>query len=295
MLERLFELYTLPLVAWIENAVNWLVVNYRPVFQAMRWPVDQLLEHVQAFLQWLPAEAFILLVLAIGWGVAGRRVGLFCVAALVFLGFLGAWEATMTTISLVITAVTFCVAVGIPLGILAARSDAFHAVLRPVLDAMQTTPSFAYLVPIVMLFGIGNVPAVMATIVFSLPPMIKLTNLGIRQVSSEVVEAAYAFGSSPRQVLWEVQLPLALPTIMAGLNQTIMMALAMSVVAAMIAAGGLGLIVFRGIGRLDIGLAAIGGLGIVLVAIMLDRITQALARAHEHNGGALRDRRFWAT
>jgi len=166
--------------------------------------------------------------------------------------------------------------VGVPLGIAAARRDGFEKGLRPVLDIMQTIPPFVYLVPIVMLFGVGMAPGIIATIIFALPPIIRLTNLGIRSVPEDLIEAAFAFGSSPRQVLWEVQLPLALRTIMAGLNQTLMLALSMAVIAALIGAGGLGLTVYTGLGRLDVGAATEGGLGIVLLAMILDRITQAL-------------------
>jgi glycine betaine/proline transport system permease protein len=183
----------------------------------------------------------------------------------------------MVTLAMVVTAVVFCLIVGVPLGILAARSDRWAAVLRPLLDIMQTIPSFVYLVPIVMLFGVGIVPAVIATIIFALPPLVRLTNLGIRQVQSELIEAGQAFGSTPRQILWEIQLPLAMRTIMTGVNQTLMLALSMVVIGALIGAGGLGLTVYTGLGRLDIGYASIGGLGIVLMAIILDRITQAMA------------------
>src|SRR3546814_1543332 len=171
------------------------------------------------------------------------------------------WPETMTTLAMVLTAVVFCALAGIPVGILAARSNGFAAALRPVLDIMQTIPPFVYLVPIVMLFGVGMVPGIVATIIFALPPVIRLTNLGIRGVPGELVEAAYAFGSTPRQVLWEVQIPLALRTIMAGLNQTLMLSLSMVVIAALIGAGGLGLTVYTGLGRLDVGTAGEGGLG----------------------------------
>lgn len=183
----------------------------------------------------------------------------------------------MVTFAMVVSAVFFCVVVGIPLGILAARSDTFFALIRPVLDAFQTTPAFVYLVPVVMLFSIGTGPGVIATIIFALPPIIRLTNLGLRQVPEEVVEAGTSFGCTPMQLLWKVQFPLALPTIMAGLNQTIMLSLSMVVIAALIGAGGLGVVVFSGLNRLQVGTAAIGGIGIVLLAMVLDRITQALA------------------
>jgi len=184
----------------------------------------------------------------------------------------------MTTVAMVATSVVFCVVIGVPLGIAAATSELVSRMMRPVLDAMQTTPTFVYLVPIVMLFGIGNVPAVLATIIVALPPMVRLTNLGIRQVQEELVEAGYAFGLTGRQVLLEIQIPLALPTIMAGLNQSLRLSLSMTGVAAMIGAVGLGLSADEGINRLDVGLAGIAGLAIVLVAISFDRITQALGQ-----------------
>jgi glycine betaine/proline transport system permease protein len=179
---------------------------------------------------------------------------------------------------MVLSAVFFCAVVGVPLGILAARSNRFETFLRPILDAMQTTPAFVYLVPVVMLFSIGTVAGVIATIVFSMPPIIRLTDLGIRQVRVDVVEAATALGSTSNQILWKVQMPLAMPTIMAGLNQTIMLSLSMVVIAALIGAGGLGVPVFEGLNSLRVGLAGIGGLSIVLLAMVLDRITQSLGK-----------------
>ena len=191
-----------------------------------------------------------------------------------------------STIALVLSSVLFAVAIGLPLGIWAAKRDRVEAILRPILDVMQTIPSFVYLVPIVMLFGVGMVPAVIATIIFALPPLVRLTNLGIRQVQGELVEAGRAFGSTPRQILWEIQLPLALRTIMTGVNQTLMLALSMAVIGALIGAGGLGLTVYTGLGRLDVGYAGIGGLGIVLMAIILDRVTQALGDGHKGAGAS---------
>jgi len=182
----------------------------------------------------------------------------------------------MVTLSLVFTSVFFCLMIGLPMGIWISHNDRASFILRPVLDAMQTTPAFVYLVPVVMLFGIGNVPGVVVTIIFALPPLIRLTNLGIRQVPKDLIEVSKSFGATPWQMLFKVQLPVAMPTIMAGINQTLMLALSMVVFASMIAVGGLGQMVLRGIGRLDMGLASIGGVGIVLLAVVLDRITQAL-------------------
>ena len=273
-----FEHFTIPLDNWVETAIDWLTGNHRDVFQTIKLPVEIVLEAIQEFLLWLPI-VFLALLIFLAWRIAGWRVAIFSLFAMVFVGYLGVWDEAMITLAMVASAVTFCAAVGIPLGILAARSNAFEAVLRPVLDVMQTTPSFVYLVPVVMLFSIGPVSGVIATIVFALPPIVRLTNLGIRQVQREVVEAAFAFGSTPWQALWDVQVPLALRTIMAGLNQTLMLALSMVVIAAIIGAKGLGDPVRTGLNNLQPGLAAVGGIGIVLLAISLDRITQALGQS----------------
>ena len=272
----------IPVDAWVEFAIkDWLVPNFRFVFQAIQKPVAWLLNGIEAGLLATPVLVMIVVVTAIGWYAAGRRIGIFTLLSLLLIDMMGVWDETMTTLSMILTAVAFCVIVGVPLGIVAARSDRFAAGIRPVLDIMQTIPPFVYLVPIVMLFGVGLVPGVIATIIFALPPVIRLTNLGIRQVQEELVEAAYAFGATPRMILWVVQVPLALRTIMTGVNQTLMLALSMAVIAALIGAAGLGLTVVTGLGRLDVGRAAEGGLGIVLLAIILDRITQSLSeRGH---------------
>ena len=273
--DELFSRYTIPLDDWISAGVNWLQ-QYRDFFLALKWPVEVLLDGLNGFLLWLPPIVFLALLFVIAWRAAGWRLGVFSVVAMAFVGFMGLWTDTMTTLAMVISSVIFCIILGIPLGILASRSDRFAGGLRPVLDVMQTTPSFVYLVPVVMLFSIGTVPGIIATVIFAMPPLVRLTNLGIRQVQSDVVEAATAFGSTPRQILWKVQVPLAMPTIMAGLNQAIMLSLSMVVIAALIGADGLGQPVVEGLNALRVGLAGIGGLGIVLLAMVLDRITQAL-------------------
>lgn len=271
-----FDEKVIPLDTWITSLIDWLVEGYRWFFQAIKWPVEITLSGIENGLVAVPPIIIILILALAAWRASGIKLGLFTIATMVFIGLLGLWEDTMITLAMVLCSVVFCTIVGIPIGICAGRSDRFDIGLRPLLDAMQTTPAFVYLVPIVMLFSIGNVAGVLATIVFALPPIIRLTNLGIRQVHPELVEAALAFGATGWQVLLKVQIPLALPTIMAGLNQTIMMALSMVVIAALIGAGGLGAPVVLGLNTLDIGLATIGGLAIVLVAIVLDRITQSL-------------------
>jgi ABC-type proline/glycine betaine transport system permease subunit len=275
-----FEGYTIPLDDWITAIINFIVQYFRPLFQAIALPIKVLLESISAMFVATPPLIFLVILGAIAWQIAGKKIAIYSLIWLTLIGFLGIWEEAMVSLSLVVTAVIFCLVIGIPLGIACARSDRLEKIIRPLLDVMQTLPTFVYLVPVVMLFGIGEVPGVIATIIFALPPLIRLTNLGIRQVPAEVVEAAIAFGSTPNQVLWEAQIPLAMPTILAGVNQAILMALSMSVVTSMIAVPGLGLMVLQGVGRLDIGLAAVGGLGIVLLAIMLDRITQTVGKTN---------------
>ncbi len=278
-----FQFLTIPLGDWVESVLNYLVQNFRGFFRAIRWPIDQVLDITESILQAVPPLIGIILASLFGWQVAGKKMGIFCAITLFLLGLVGVWEESMTTLSLVLTALFFCVVFGVPLGILSARSDRTEKIVRPILDAMQTLPAFVYLVPVVMLFGIGNVPGVLVTIVFALPPLVRLTNLGIRQVPEDKIEAARAFGCTPRQMLFKVQLPLATPTIMAGVNQTLMLSLSMVVIASMISVGGLGQMVLRGIGRLDMGLATVGGVGLVLLAIFLDRLTQAMGERSDAN------------
>ena len=276
--DAIFERYTLPLDDWIKDGVTSLASNYRPFFQGLRQPVDVILDVSNGILLATPPIIFLIILFLIAWRADSWRLGVFSVAAMTFIGFLGLWEDTMITLAMVLSAVIVCIILGVPLGILASRSDRFSTFLRPGLDVMQTTPSFVYLVPVVMLFSIGTVPGIIATVIFALPPLIRLTNLGIRQVPSDVLEAASAFGSTANQTLFKVEIPLALPTIMAGLNQTIMLSLSMVVIAALIGASGLGQPVVEGLNALRVGLAGIGGVAIVLLAMVLDRITQALGK-----------------
>lgn len=270
----------LPIEAWINQGLGWVVDNFRPFFQSVRAPIDATLSGVEQFMLALPWPVLTALVALVAWQFAGRGLAIGTALSLLAVAALGIWPEAMVTLSLVLTSLAFCIVIGLPLGILIASSDRIQRWTRPVLDAMQTTPAFVYLVPVVMLFGIGNVPGVIVTIIFALPPLVRLTNLGIRQVRPDLIEASRAYGASPWQLLWKVQLPLAMPNIMAGINQALMLSLSMVVIASMIAVGGLGQMVLRGIGRLDMGLATVGGLGIVLLAIVLDRITQAMGQPH---------------
>ncbi len=272
-----FSLVDIPIREWVSDAVNWIVRTFRDFFRSyVSPPVRGVMEIFQWALGSVPPLVFLVLAYVVAWRAASWRVAVFTVIAFSFIGFMGVWDQMIITLSLIATGVFFCILIGLPIGILCSRSDAFYVVVRPILDIMQTTPPFVYLIPAVMLFSIGNVPGLIATIIFAMPPMIRLTYLGIRQVDQQYIEAAVSFGSTPRQILWKVQVPLALPTIMAGINQTIMLSLSMVVIAAIIGAGGLGLEVYAGLERLNIGQAFVGGIAIVLLAMVLDRVTQGL-------------------
>lgn len=274
----------IPLDHWVTEGIDWVVNHFRPLFQGIRVPVDYILSAFKQMLMGMPAPVAIVLFALIAWQIASPAMGVATLISLILIGAIGAWSQAMVTLALVLTALLFCIVIGLPLGIWLARSERAARIIRPLLDAMQTTPAFVYLVPIVMLFGIGNVPGVVVTIIFALPPIVRLTILGIKQVPADLIEASESFGASPRQMLFKVQLPLAMPTIMAGVNQTLMLALSMVVIASMIAVGGLGQMVLRGIGRLDMGLATVGGVGIVILAIILDRLTQSMGRDSRSRG-----------
>ncbi|MFH8132798.1 glycine betaine/L-proline ABC transporter permease ProW [Pantoea osteomyelitidis] len=279
-----FHKKLIPLDHWVTQGIDWVVSHFRPLFQGIRVPVDYILSAFQQLLLGMPAPVAILVFALIAWQLSSLGMGVATLISLVLIGAIGAWSQAMVTLALVLTALLFCIIIGLPLGIWLARSERAARIIRPLLDAMQTTPAFVYLVPIVMLFGIGNVPGVVVTIIFALPPIVRLTILGIKQVPADLIEASESFGASPRQMLFKVQLPLAMPTIMAGVNQTLMLALSMVVIASMIAVGGLGQMVLRGIGRLDMGLATVGGVGIVILAIILDRLTQSVGRDSRSRG-----------
>ena len=273
------ELFSFPLGEWINIVVEWLTVTLAPVFNVITVAIRTPLVYIERALWWLPWWVLILIFTAVSWRVAKRWVALLTLVGFLFIGVAGLWNDTMTTIAIIVTSVFVSVLIGIPLGILAAKNDRFQSLIRPILDGMQTMPSFVYLIPAVFFFGLGKVPAVVATFIYAVPPCIRLTNLGIRQVAAETVEAGRAFGCTGVQLLLKIQLPLARPSIMAGVNQTIMMALAMVVIASMIGAAGLGLEVLRGIERLDVGRGFMAGFAIVIVAVIIDRISQAFGKS----------------
>ena len=260
--------------ASLTRELSWL-------FGGIKDGINYAIRAISNGLTWLPWPAVVLGVVlsafAVGrWGLAG-----FTIFALLFIGFMGLWDTAVETIALMLVAVALSVGIGLPLGVWGARSQNADSIMRPILDGMQTMPSFVYLVPAILFFGLGNTAGIFATIIYAVPPVIRLTNLGIRQVSAETVEAARSFGASPLQILVKVQVPMALPTIMAGVNQTTTMALAMVTIAAMVAAGGLGENVLRAIQKQEVGNGLISGLAIVFMAIVIDRLTQAVARGRQ--------------
>ena len=274
-----FELY-IPISEWIEkNIKEWLFAQ-RPLFKKLSAPIDSVLNGLDTLFNLIPFPIVILIFLYFAFKTNGIKFAVFTLLSLIFIDLVDLWSEAMTTLAMIFTAVIFCMLIGIPLGIIASRSNTFEFILRPVLDVMQTIPSFVYLIPVVMLFGVGLTPGVVATIVFALPPIIRLTNLGIRQVGKGFKEAGFSLGLTKFLVLLKIELPLSLKTIMAGVNQTLMLALSMVVIAALIGAGGLGLTVYVALGRLDIGSAVVGGTGIVILAIILDRITQKIIKSH---------------
>ncbi len=268
----------------IDDGFSWIVANYGDAFERLLMPLLKLLSGMEAFLQWLPWYVTIAVIAALTWSAARSvKATAGAVVMLLLIGSLGLWNDAMATIALMLAATVVAVVVGIPLGILMARSDRLRAIALPLLDIMQTLPIFVYLIPFVMLFGPGKIPAILATVFFAIPPVIRLTDLGIRQVDGEVVEAIVAFGATPGQKLVKVQIPLALPTIMAGINQTTMMALSMVVIASMIGAGGLGYQVLQGIQRLEVSRGLLSGIAIVFLAVIFDRIAQSYGRrAQKH-------------
>lgn len=279
-----FSVVNIPFSDWANQGMRWLTSNFRDTFQAIKVPVKWGLDLLEDGLRGTPQTIVILGLSLFAWQIVNRATALLTFFALITIGLIGAWDPAMTSLAILVTAVSIATAIGLPIGIISSRSDKVWMLVRPVLDFMQTIPSFTYLVPVILLFGLGNVPGVIVTAFFAVPPLIRLTNLGLRQVRADLIEAAIAFGASPGKRLWSIELPLARPTIMAGINQTVMLSLAMSVIASMISVAGLGRLVLVGISQLDMARASTGGLGIVLLAIVFDRITQGFGLTRRDRG-----------
>ena len=295
---RTLDVWEIPFGRWVEEIVFWLTTHITGFLDAVKWPVDKLLELIidNLLQSWLPWPIVLLLFFLLGLTTRNALVGLGSAAGLLVCGLLGNeyWDLTMETVGMIIVAVMICTAIGIPLGILAARVDSFWGRLRPVLDGMQVIHPFVYLLPIIFLFGVRRTPGVLATLVFALPPIVRLTNLGLRQVPADVVEAARAFGATESRVLREVQLPLARPAIMAGLNQTLLLSLSMVGIVAIIAGGGLGKPILTALNTADIPIGASAGAGLYFVGVLLDRISQPDDRVDRRSLFA-RMRSAWST
>ena len=258
----------------IDGSIDWLVWNFEWMFDAITAGIRWLLQTLELIFVGMPWPVMLVLLILVAWRAAGRNVAIFVAFALGYLAVLGYWPKAMSTLSLVGAATVICIVMGIPIGIWCAKSPRAYAVIRPILDIMQTLPSFVYLIPAIAFFSVGKPPAIVATVIFALPPMVRLTALGITHVPDSVKEAALAFGATPRQLLWKVELPLAIPSIMTGINQTIMMSLSMVVIAALIAAKGLGEDVLFALQHVEHGKGLLAGGAIALCAMMMDRVVQ---------------------
>lgn len=265
----------------IDGWADWLTRNGDWLFEGIKTAIQYALRYIEETLKWIPWPAIVVALALLSYAVGRWPMALFTTFAMLFFGFMGLWENTIDTVALMVVSVAIAVAAGLPLGVIGARSQLADNIMRPILDAMQTMPSFVYLLPGILFFGLGSPAGIFATLIYAVPPVIRLTNLGIRQVDEEVVEAARSFGASPWQVLTKVQVPMAMPTIMAGINQTTMMALAMVTIASMVAAGGLGDNVLRALQKNQVGEGLISGAAIVFLAIIFDRLTQGVARGRQ--------------
>ncbi len=268
------QLPVIPIEQWSEAIINWMNRNCDIIFDFIAWVINGMLNPMEWILSSLPAIVIIFFVTILSYLLGRWKLAIFVLFALLFIGMIEYWPHTMQTLALVLTATFLSLIIGIPVGILKAYNKTASHILNPILDFMQTMPLFVYLIPAVLFFSIGNVPGIVATFIFATPPAVRLTSLGIEQVPTELKEAGHAFGASKRQFLSKIEIPLAMPSIMMGVNQSIMLSLSMVVVASMIGAEGLGQEVLRGIMRLKVGQGIASGLGIVLLAMILDKITK---------------------
>lgn len=268
----------LPIANWIDVFIDWLVSNFEFLFEGIAAGLEGFVEGIVGGLGFVPSILLALIIGVVAWKVCNWKIALFTLVGLLLIDNLGYWDNMLQTIALVLTSVGISVIVGIPLGIWASQSKTVGNIVIPILDFMQTMPAFVYLLPAIFFFNIGVVPGVVASVIFAMPPTIRLTILGITQVPKDLIEATEAFGSTTKQRLLKVQIPLAKPTIMAGINQSIMLALSMVVIASMVGAPGLGADVYRAVTQLQTGTGFEAGLAIVIVAIILDRITQNIGK-----------------
>lgn len=269
----------IPLGRWVDQSVHYLLDHDANSFDAVGKAIESFAAFIEHGLQAIPMWALMAFFIAVGLWRVGWRFAIFATASLLLIYATGFRDQTVVTLGLTLSSTLISLIVGIPLGIWTAKNKLVQTIVRPILDLMQTMPAFVYLIPAAMLFGLGRVPGILSTVIFAMPPAVRLTSLGIKHVNREIVEAGQAFGCTPWQLLYKVQFPNALPSIMQGVNQTIMMALSMVIIASMVGAGGLGNDVLASIQRLDIGLGFESGLSVVLLAIMLDRITESFGRA----------------
>ena len=268
----------LPLADWTNSTVVWLQEALEPITEPLDVVIEGGVNLLASALTYPPELVVIALLAVVAFLLAGWRVALFTVLGLVLIISLNLWSEAMLTLALVLASTATALVIGIPTGIIAAKSRRVETIVMPVLDTMQTMPAFVYLVPVVILFSLGDTPALIATVIFATPPAVRLTMLGIHQVPKDTVEAAHAFGSTPWQTLMKVELPLSVRSIMAGVNQVIMLSLSMVVIAVLVGDGGLGETVYTGLGNVDVGVSFVGGVGIVVLAIILDRITRGFER-----------------
>ena len=273
--------FRLPLGMWVEDGVRWMRDNLDWLLGSLSTVMSFLVGELSDLLVGTPIVVVIIVAALLAWTLRSWQFAIATAAGFAIVLAMGQWIPAMQTLALVLVATIITVAIAIPLGILAARSDRFSAVLKPILDLMQAMPGFVYLIPAIVFFSIGTVPGLVATIIFSLPPGVRLTELGIRGVDSETVEAGYAFGAKPGQILRGVQLPLAMPTIMTGVNQVIMLALSMAVIAGIAGAPGLGSEIVQAMSTVDIATGVEAGLSVVVIAVFLDRLTAALGAARD--------------
>ncbi|WP_213974145.1 ABC transporter permease [Tepidanaerobacter acetatoxydans] len=276
------ELFNFNPGIYIKLLVDWLILNFQGFFDVVTIAIKWVVLNIQGYLMLMPWYVFVLLIFLISWKIKGLKSSLGYMLMIIAIGLIGLWYEMIYTLSIVIAAVMISVIIGVPTGIYTAYNQRLETFLKPLLDGMQTMPSFVYLIPAMIFFGLGIVPAVFATIVYSTPPCIRLTTLAIRQVPKEMREAAYAFGSSRWQALAKVELPQAMPTIMAGINQTTMMAMSMVVISSMIGAKGLGENVLIAINRTDIAMGFNAGISIVFLAIIIDRLTQVVSDKYKN-------------